>query len=632
MPITGPEEIKKSLKKEEYVIGALLTLHNKTNNAVINKLTNQYLKKGSISEQQLKLIRPHLYKYIDKLDELGGLFPVKNKKKKEKEVLKGKRKQKHVAFFDDKKHKFIVFSKKDSLLEEELKKVDSTLKYHPDVLGSYWIVSANAHVLQLLEDRGFTLAEEVKEWKKTRVSLSKISDELHIPNMKKGMGLRPFQNIAVNFIQNRKGRALIADQMGLGKSVEAWAWCLLNAPDIYPVLIVCPATAKYTWEHEIQKFTEDLPKIEILEGRTPYIFNAEVVIINYDILMYWSGILAMKEFKTLIADEAHKIKHINTKRTVHFNKIAQKTPHLIGLTGTPIENRPIEIYNIANLIDRSLFPSRWRFGIDFCDLKRKPDYSGASNTARLHQVLTKEIMLRRTTEEVLPDMPQKQYIVNVMSLNNTDEYMQAEEDFIQFLRRYDPKKVTKAKRGKALSKISYLKKLSIEGKLNNCIQWIKDILETEDKFVVFADRKFVIARLMEEFKGMVVKIDGDVPTKQRHENVQRFQTDPSIKLFAGNLVAASENITLTAANKGAFLEFPFSPGRIDQAGSRILRIGQEANSVMLYYLIGKNTIDEHIINLVDAKRININRIVDGKETEEGEIVSELINIYKRKGE
>jgi SWI/SNF-related matrix-associated actin-dependent regulator 1 of chromatin subfamily A len=238
-------------------------------------------------------------------------------------------------------------------------------------------------------------------------------------------------------------------------------------------------------------------------------------------------------------------------------------------------------------------------------------------------------MIRRKKEEVLKELPAKQRTIIPMQITNKQEYKTIKNDFLDWMFESKGKAAAeKAKQAKALVKIGQLKQAVARGKMNGAIDWIKDFLEVEDKLVVFCTHKETINVLMEEFKGIVVKVDGS--TKDKQAAVDAFQDNKNIRLFVGNIKAAGTGITLTAASNLAFLELGWTPGEHTQAEDRIHRIGQENAAVTIYYLIGQNTIEEDIIKLIDEKREVLDAVLDGKETDEESLLTELLKRLNQK--
>ena len=512
--------------------------------------------------------------------------------------------------------------------------------------GKYWTAPVGFEAAKILKETGFQLDETLKGLLEEQVPVEKVQ-MVEVQGLKRE--LFPFQRQGVSFIESRNGRALIGDEMGLGKTIQAIAWLALH-PELRPAIIVCPATLKLNWESEIRKTIPGTPNIQVLNGTdTNQPLYGDYIIINFDILPNkydvngrskkeipgtgWVDFLIKKNPKVLIVDEAHYIKSNKANRTKGVKKLAKKVPHVIGLTGTPIVNRPIESFNIMQIINKTVFPDFWKFAQTYCGAKHTGfgwDFSGATNKEQLHKILTDTIMLRRKKEDVLTDLPAKLYSYIPMELGNNSEYKRAETDFIKYIRETKGKEAAmKARQAEHLAQIEALKQLCIKGKMSQACQWIEEFLETSDsKLIVFAVHKTTIDALMTRFRNISVKIDGSVTPSEREHAVQAFQNDPEIKLFIGNIQAAGVGITLTASSAVAFLELPWTPGDLMQAEDRAHRIGQKKN-VNIYYLLASNTIEEKIAALLDEKKKVLGAVLDGKEEfENAELIKELMEAYE----
>lgn len=495
--------------------------------------------------------------------------------------------------------------------------------------GKYWTCSLSFESVERLRDRGFHLHPALVAYlQKAQSNLEDFNESLiEIPGLK--MDLFRYQNVGVQFIEEQNGRALVADEMGLGKTAQALAWLQLH-PKKRPVVIVVPASLKLNWMREIKMWMTDPGAVEILNSTKPYSITGEILIINYDILTHWVKDLIQLEPSVIISDEIHYCKTNRAKRTKAIKKLAKHTDHFIGLSGTPIVNRPIEFYNAIQMINPSMFPNWKYFTHRYCDAKHNGfgwDYSGASNTEELHQRLVSTIMIRRKKEDVLQDLPPKIYSFLPIELSNREEYYTAEQDFIKFIRqRKGAEAAERASNAAALAEIEGLKQLAVRGKMKQAVEWITNFLESDQKLVVFATHKFVIQELMQEFKNIAVKVDGSVSGSNRQLAVDNFQDEAETRLFIGNIKAAGIGITLTAASSVAFLEFPWDPGTLVQAEDRCHRIGQK-DSVNVYYLLAENTIEERIATLLDSKRMVLDAVLDGRAPEEGSLLMELIDNY-----
>jgi SWI/SNF-related matrix-associated actin-dependent regulator 1 of chromatin subfamily A len=496
-------------------------------------------------------------------------------------------------------------------------------RFHPD--KKYWTAIITADSINKLKDAGFVIDAELE---KLLHQAEEMEKEIEVSGLKKQ--LFPFQKVGVAFIEKRNGRALIADEMGLGKTIQAAAWLQLH-PEKRPAIILCPASLKLNWAKEIRETLSTKDEVQILQGTKPYPITEDIIIINYDILNSWVETLQAINPQVLIIDEAHYIKNSSAIRTKATKKLAKGIPHVIALTGTPIVNRPIEGFNIFQILDRNLFPNFWTYVHQYCGARHNGfgwDFSGATNKEELNQILTSTIMIRRRKANVLKDLPEKMYSFVPMELSNETEYRIAEEEFIEYLRGVKGKEAAeKAKKAEHLVKIEALKQLAVKGKMKQAINWIRDFIEDGSKLVVFAVHKEVIDKLMNEFKGVAVKLYGECSQKERNEAVERFQNDPNIKLFIGNIQAAGVGLTLTAASAVAFLELPWTPGELQQAEDRCHRIGQK-NAVNIYYLLAENSVEYKLARLLDKKKKVLSAVIDGKLVEEKSLISELIESYQ----
>lgn len=498
--------------------------------------------------------------------------------------------------------------------------------WHPE--NKCWSAPVHDSTIKQLKSWDFIIDEKLQSH---LLNNDKITKEILINGIPGLKGtLRPFQTLAVAFIENKDGRVLNASEMGLGKSCESLAWVQLHRDKI-PVIVVCPASLKLNWEREAEMWLPN-PKTEVLSGTTPYKTKGEILIINYDIVFAWYEELKKKKPEIIILDESHSVKSSATRRTKAVKKLCKDVPHIIALSGTPIVNRPIEIYNTLQILDKNLFPNYIAFCRRYCNMHNNGfgmDVSGASNTAELHDKLISTLMWRCKKSDVLKELSDKIYSFVPIALNNTDEYKEAEKDFIAYVRREKGNEAAqRIESVEALAKIEGLKQLAVKGKLKEAIEWIRNFLESDQKLVVFCTHKFVVDELMDTFKGISVKIDGSVTIPDRQRAVDIFQLNPKCKLFVGNIQAAGTGLNLQASSNVAFLELPWHSGHVVQAEDRCHRIGQK-DSVNVHFLLAQNTIEEKIAKMIDSKRKITDSVLDGKETEQGNLLHEIMNEYKQ---
>lgn len=518
--------------------------------------------------------------------------------------------------------------------------------------------------VKLLIEWNFMFGKTLREWE----TLTRQESEIANIKLKSIDGfngtLYPFQSRGVEFIDECAGRALIADEMGLGKTVQALAWCKLHNEES-PVLIICPSSVKINWTREVSKWLNE-DDFQILDGRTPYEITGKFVVINYDILDSWVPALREYEFRVLIVDEAHYLKNSSAKRTKSFKRLAKSFEKIIALTGTPIENAPIELWNIVSVLNPRIFPNYYAFTQRYCDAKNDGfgrNVKGVSNMEELHRILTSTIMIRRKKLDVLTELPAKIISVIPLTIDNRREYQAAEKQFIEFLkakfhsdlnkdgierelkayaRKHEMQvgdvldsddltnikdlKIEKAKAAPVLVQMGILKQLACKGKMKAVTEWIKDFLESGEKLVVFAINKDVITELMKQFPN-AARLDGSTSQVNRQTAIDSFQKDEKCRLFIANMKAGGIGITLTAASNVAMIQFPWTPSELSQAADRVHRISQ-TKQVTVWNIVAANTIEEKIIKALSIKEKIINDVLDGGVYDAGAIASEVIKLYK----
>lgn len=299
-------------------------------------------------------------------------------------------------------------------------------------------------------------------------------------------------------------------------------------------------------------------------------------------------------------------KHSTSLRAKALKDISKKVEKVVLLTGTPVTNRPSELFPLLNMIAPKAWPNYFKYAQRYCGAKHNGfgwDFTGSSNLEELHEQI-KPYVIRRRKEQVLKDLPAKRWVNVAVDFDEKmrDEYnrlvAQAEQD------------VATMSNAAQLALIERMKQIAVKAKLNGAIEWIRELLETGEKLVVFATHHETVHALEKAFPECSVTVTGETPMKDRQGLVDRFQTDKNVTLFIGNIQAAGVGITLTAASNVAFIEFAWTPGDMVQAADRTHRLGQ-TESVTVWSLIAENTIDEDITELLEAKRQVVDQITDG---------------------
>jgi SWI/SNF-related matrix-associated actin-dependent regulator of chromatin subfamily A-like protein 1 len=479
-----------------------------------------------------------------------------------------------------------------------------------------------AHPRVLVEEPAQEVIEELvaEHLRASETVALSYADDAELQDLPLGGVLHPFQRAGVRYALERR-RTFIADEQGLGKTVQALA--TIEADEAFPTVVVCPASMKLMWEREAQKW---LPhrSVAVLEGRTDATWTeetreADIVVLNYDILDWHSETLASLEPRALILDESHYVKNARAARTKAALELANRLPEdalRLGLTGTPILNRAEELVSQLRVLGRLRdFGSGAR-------LTRR--FKAAGSDDRLHWNLRAHCYVRRTKKQVLPQLPAKSQDTVPVLLSNEHEYRLAERDVIAWLQtlpidlRSIDAKVAAALRAEQLVRLNHLRQLAARGKLPTALAWIADFLESGEPLVVFAEHIATQKAVMERFPNAAHILGAD-SSQKRQKAVDAFQSEDGPQLIVCSLKAASQGITLTRASNVAFLELDWTPARHDQAEDRLHRIGQDS-AVTAWYLLAPDTIDETMAELLQRKRSLIDAVTDGQVRDEERLV------------
>jgi len=462
-----------------------------------------------------------------------------------------------------------------------------------------------------------TIDPAIIEHLENRKKLKSISNAMNskatfeLGNFGHGKKLMPFQLAGLEFIERSNGRCMLSDEMGTGKTCQTLSYLQLHK-DLRPAIIVCPASLKFNWKNEIKSWLDDEnSKVEIINGGKSEALTGNIIVINYDILGKWVHEIKKINPQVLIFDESHMLKNQKAMRTKVASDLAKSIPKVIELTGTPIMNRPVELFSQLNILNPQLYPESvfFSYAKKYCNAEQGKfgwNFNGASNIDKLADEL-KGIMIRRTKAQVLPELPEKRRCSVLLPMTNKAKYEKQENAFKRWVLE---NKGQNAAGMDALPKIEYMKQMCVEGKMSAAIDWIENsFVANNEKLVLFATHKATINSLMEKFGDIAVKFDGSSSQKDREEAVTRFQNDPKVLLFIGNTKAAGVGITLTSASNVAFIEFDWTCGIHDQAEDRCNRIGQK-NAVTCYYLVATDSIDEVILSMLEHKRTVIDGVMD----------------------
>lgn len=392
-------------------------------------------------------------------------------------------------------------------------------------------------------------------------------------------------------ITAKRRAAILADEPGLGKSAQVCEYINCTKADF--ILIVCPASLRLNWKHELDMWCVNT--FQHIEVR------------SYEEIA--AGKASEPQYDLLVFDEAHYLKNPDANRTKAC--LALKGTNRLFLTGTPIVNRPMDLYPILRSIGMKW--TKTEYGKRFCGgylklIRWRPrkyawDFSGASNTQELGRLLRAHVMVRRTKSDVLTELPPK--IRTVIELD-----IPAEES---------PELAGKAKRyfdalAAAAGNIEELETTLFEElaarrqdealrKVPAAFNIIRDLLAEEEKIVVFAYHRAVLEALQKELNLQHfpnVLLYGGLSDQAKDFAVQEFQKGDA-RVFLGQLTAAGTGLTLTASRTVVFAEHDWVPGNLTQCEDRCHRIGQK-DPVRVIHLVPTNSIEARMIRVVTEKQ------------------------------
>jgi len=444
--------------------------------------------------------------------------------------------------------------------------------------------------------------------------------------------LYPHQVTGVEFL-TRRGRAILGDDMGLGKTRQAIIALKESAPSGV-FLIICPASLKLNWAREIKMVDPDA-RIEVL-GVSGYEHSQpQWVIVNYDLLARNADRLRKVAWTGVALDEAHFIKNASQRSSqalkilgVSDDKRAGVTgPRLVFLlTGTPMPNRPRDLFNLLRAVGHPSARSFISFAKQYCGAYRN-NYGwvtdGASNISELN-LLLKEVMLRRKKDEVL-DLPPK--IRTWVPLQITgDAAWNANEGFLNWFLGSDASRPNDTE---FLARITKLRLALHKAKHAACAERIKDVVASGQKVIVFTSYTEGITRHKKTWGDQAVTITGADNAKQRMKAMDAFQKDPNVTVALCNLIAGGVGLNLTAATHVIFQDLDWVPANHLQAEDRCYRIGQD-KQVTVEYLLASGTLDSYIARLLEAK-LKLVQAVEADELPDASILKELQEELTRLG-
>lgn len=472
-------------------------------------------------------------------------------------------------------------------------------------------------------------------------NLIKEENYMPLPPAPRHLKYRDFQVRAIQLARERK-RLLISLPMGTGKTVVA-AGVINDQEAIRKTLIVCPANLRLNWRRELLRWlTRKGMTIGFASTRHGFPLT-DIVVINYDILKKFTRIIHATHWDLLIADEAHYLRSLKAGRTIVIFGRKNKDPlkqrpkldvdRCLLLTGTPIINRPLELWPLLHYLDSEEWDSKKHFINRYCGGKAKGQNKndiGETALKELNQRLTSTIMIRRTKEELLPELPPKTRQVIVLPNDKArgavtkerKEYEKIQQNLSRARMRAELAKTTdndelyktvvqelRQIEFLSIQQISRLRMETAIAKIPIVVEHIYELFEHVQKLVVFAHHTAVIENIAMEFGNGVAKAHGKISPADRQKAIDRFTEDSQCRLFLGSIRATGEGIDLTAASVMCFAELDWTPKTLEQCEDRCWRMGQQQN-VLVQHLVLDGTLDARLAHRIVEKQETISTILD----------------------
>lgn len=387
--------------------------------------------------------------------------------------------------------------------------------------------------------------------------------------------LLPHQKEGVEFILNNSS-AFVCDDMGMGKTRTVIEAMIQRSQ--FPILVICPSALKLNWRNEIARWVGIDLEIDNLEQ--------DIIITNYERMNKYKFEIQALPIKQLVLDESHSFKEERSKRTQLALAWSRKIPYKILISGTPMLNRPRELITQMEILNNiHKVGGREKFLEKYCNPRHSQygiDYSGCSDLQELHQTMN-GIWLRRTKDDLENKLPTKTIVpIPIIELN------QPAPTSFRDIERYD--------------------RAVLHKKLDASVDFIEQLLERDEKVVVFVHHKDIGKALNMKFPDASVIVGGQSPV-HRQLNIDNFQLHDT-QIIICSLQASAVGLTLTASRCAVFIEYPWSPALLAQAQDRVHRLGQDKD-VFIFYLYGQGSIDEYRLNTNSFKKAVIDYIVDG---------------------
>ncbi|MGD9858236.1 MAG: DEAD/DEAH box helicase, partial [Planctomycetaceae bacterium] len=428
--------------------------------------------------------------------------------------------------------------------------------------------------------------------------------------------LLPYQMQGIAFAVGT-GRAVLADDMGLGKTIQGIgaAELLAQMAGIERVLVVCPASLKSQWRDEIHRFCDR--SVQLVLGRADertaqYNDGAFFTVCNYEQVMRDLTAIEAVNWDLIILDEGQRIKNWESKTSQVVRSLHSR--FALVLSGTPLENRLDELYTVVQFVDDGQLGPAYKFLHKHRIVDENGRVQGYKRLDELREQL-RPILLRRTRGEVMEELPERTN--TVVRITPTEEQLELHAGFMRKVVQITSKKFLTEMDLLQLQKNLLMCRMTADStfladkeepgyssKLDRLGELLEELSsQTDRKIVLFSEWRTMlnlIEPLLERLGMDFVRLDGQVPQKQRPAIVRRFQEDPDCRAILMTN-AGSTGLNLQSANVVINVDLPWNPAVLEQRIARAHRMGQK-NPVHVYLLVTEGTLEEKLLDTLAMKQ------------------------------
>lgn len=460
-----------------------------------------------------------------------------------------------------------------------------------------------------------------------------------------GRMLFDYQIKTVQFIENAGGNAIIAHEMGLGKTVIELATLLRNKEKMLPALILVKSGLRLQWLGEVFRWTGMAAQVIYSTKERPYP-GFPVVIVSIDMVrgLKWTE-EEIARFKSVCIDECQLIKNSQSQRTKAIRKMFSKIPYRRGLSGTPIKNNAGEYFPILNFVNPEMFPSEAKF------LNDDVVWDGVKAYGLKYPVMfekkTKDWIIRYLREDVLPDLPPIFRSFRKVELEDglAEAYKAVVKEFMEYYDNLDDEPDF-GEGSNILGYFSRMRHITGISKAQDAVDYAEEfLLSTPRKLTIFVHHKDVGQMIIRKLSATLqmagyeeaAEITSDMDVQTRQKNVERFRS-AGCRILVASTLAAGEGLNLQFCSDCLIVERQWNPANEEQAEARFPRPGtelkrSEGGMVNCAYLIAIGTIDEWLTQLVEKKRSIMQQTLDGKNVsyDQQSLMKELAAVLYQKG-